>query len=51
MELYAKPRQRNPKFKALYENYMAFKNDAYLWTQVADYTFDTFQIRQRAKGG
>jgi TRAP-type mannitol/chloroaromatic compound transport system substrate-binding protein len=51
MDLYTETAGKNEKFKKIYDNYMAFKNDAYLWTQVADYTFDTFQIRQRAKGG
>jgi TRAP-type mannitol/chloroaromatic compound transport system substrate-binding protein len=50
-ELYAETSATNEKFKKIFENYTAFKNDAYLWTQVADYTFDNFQIRQRAKGG
>jgi TRAP-type mannitol/chloroaromatic compound transport system substrate-binding protein len=50
-ELYSETAAANPKFKKIHDNYMAFKNDAYLWSQVADYTFDTFQIRQRAKGG
>jgi hypothetical protein len=29
---------------------MAFRSDEYLWWQVAEYGFDTFMIRQRAKG-
>jgi hypothetical protein len=28
---------------------MAFKNEEYLWWQVADYTYDTFQIRTRTR--
>ena len=28
----------------------AFKNDEYLWWQVAEYAFDSFQIRSRARG-
>ena len=27
----------------------AFRNDQYLWWQVAEYTFDTFQIRTRTR--
>ena len=26
---------------------LAFRNDQYLWWQVAEYTFDTFMIRAR----
>ena len=51
MDLYAETSAKNEKFKKMYEAYNTFKNDEYLWFQVADYTFDTFQIRQRAKGG
>jgi TRAP-type mannitol/chloroaromatic compound transport system substrate-binding protein len=51
MDLYTETAGKNAGFKKVYDNYMAFKNDEYLWFQVADYTFDTFQIRQRAKGG
>ena len=29
---------------------VAFRNDQYLWCQVAEYTFDTFMIRSRARG-
>jgi hypothetical protein len=28
----------------------AFKNDEYLWWQVAEYAFDSFMIRARARG-
>jgi hypothetical protein len=27
----------------------AFRNDEYLWWQVAEYGFDSFQIRSRSK--
>jgi TRAP-type mannitol/chloroaromatic compound transport system substrate-binding protein len=27
----------------------AFKNDQYLWFQVAEYAYDTFQIRARSQ--
>jgi TRAP-type mannitol/chloroaromatic compound transport system substrate-binding protein len=27
----------------------AFRNDEYLWWQVAEYTFDTFMIRTRTR--
>ena len=39
----------NPDFKKILDNLMAFKNEEYLWWQVADYTYDTFQIRTRTR--
>ena len=50
LELYAETSAANPKFKKVHDHYMAFRNDQYLWWQVAEYTFDNFMIRQRAKG-
>jgi hypothetical protein len=29
---------------------MAFKNEEYLWWQVADYSYDSFMIRSRPRG-
>jgi TRAP-type mannitol/chloroaromatic compound transport system substrate-binding protein len=29
---------------------MAFRNEEYLWFQIGEYTYDSFMIRQRAKG-
>jgi len=40
----------NPEYKKVLENMEAFRNNEYLWWQVAEYTFDSFQIRSRAKG-
>ncbi len=40
----------DPKFKRVHEAYMDFRNNEYLWWQVAEYPFDNFMIRQRAKG-
>jgi hypothetical protein len=28
----------------------AFRNEEYLWFQVAEYSFDTFMIRARSRG-
>jgi hypothetical protein len=28
----------------------AYRSDQYLWWQVAEYTFDSFQIRSRTRG-
>ncbi len=38
----------NPDFKKIYDNLVAFRNEEYLWWQVADYTYDTFMVRNRA---
>ena len=40
---------KNPDFKKLYESQSAFRSDAFLWWQVAEYTFDSFSIRSRGK--
>jgi TRAP-type mannitol/chloroaromatic compound transport system substrate-binding protein len=40
----------DPKFQRVHDAYMSFRNDAYLWWQVAEYPNDNFIIRQRAKG-
>jgi TRAP-type mannitol/chloroaromatic compound transport system substrate-binding protein len=39
----------NPDFKRIWENIVAFRNDEYLWWQVAEYSYDTFMIRTRPR--
>jgi len=39
----------NPDFKKVWESIQAFRNDEYLWWQVAEYTYDTFMIRSRTR--
>src|SRR5215831_2122699 len=46
-EVNAETSATNPDFKKIYDNLMAFKNEEYLWWQVADYTYDSFMIRSR----
>jgi len=29
---------------------LAFRNDQYLWWQVAEYSYDSYMIRARARG-
>jgi TRAP-type mannitol/chloroaromatic compound transport system substrate-binding protein len=49
-EVYAETSAANADFKKVYDTTLAFRNDQYLWWQVAEYTFDTFMIRARARG-
>lgn len=46
-EIYADTSRTNADFKQVYDNMVAFRGDEYLWWQVSEYTFDTFQIRAR----
>jgi TRAP-type mannitol/chloroaromatic compound transport system substrate-binding protein len=39
----------NPDFKKVWDSIQAFRNDEYLWWQVAEYTYDTFMIRSRPR--
>jgi TRAP-type mannitol/chloroaromatic compound transport system substrate-binding protein len=48
-DLYAEIAKENAEFKKIYEPYMAFRSDAYLWAQVSDYNYDNYMIRTRAK--
>ena len=49
LELYHEVSASNPDFKKAYESMIAFRGDQYLWWQVAEYTYDTFLIRNRMK--
>jgi TRAP-type mannitol/chloroaromatic compound transport system substrate-binding protein len=40
----------NPAYKKVLDSMAAFRNDEYLWWQVAEYSFDSFMIRSRARG-
>ncbi len=46
-EVYAEINARNADFKKVYDSHMGFRNDSYLWWQVAEYTYDNFMIRNR----
>ena len=39
----------NPDFKKVLDSMQAFRNDEYLWWQVAEYTYDGFMIRSRTR--
>ena len=48
-QLYAETSAQNANFKKFYESLSAFRNDMYLWWQVAEYSYDNFMIRARAQ--
>jgi TRAP-type mannitol/chloroaromatic compound transport system substrate-binding protein len=48
-DIYAELAVSNPDFKKVYEAMVPFRNDQYLWWQVAEYGFDTFMIRARTR--
>ena len=39
----------NADYKKVWDSIQAFRNDEYLWWQVAEYTYDTFMIRTRPR--
>jgi TRAP-type mannitol/chloroaromatic compound transport system substrate-binding protein len=49
LDVYKETTAANADFKKVYDNIVAFRNDEYLWWQVAEYTFDTYLIRARSK--
>jgi TRAP-type mannitol/chloroaromatic compound transport system substrate-binding protein len=49
-EVYDELSAKNADFKKIYDSYKAFRNEEYLWFQVAEYAFDTYMIRARARG-
>ncbi|MGF9763981.1 TRAP transporter substrate-binding protein [Microvirga sp. 0TCS3.31] len=49
-EVYDEVSAKNADFKKIYESVRGFRNEEYLWFQVAEYAFDTFMIRARARG-
>ena len=50
LETYADLSAKNENFKKLYDSQQAFKKDAYLWAQVAEYGFDTYMMIQQRQG-
>jgi TRAP-type mannitol/chloroaromatic compound transport system substrate-binding protein len=49
-EVYDEVSAKNADFKKIYESVRGFRNEEYLWFQVAEYAYDTFMIRSRARG-
>jgi TRAP-type mannitol/chloroaromatic compound transport system substrate-binding protein len=48
-DMYAEITASNADFKKVYDSMVAFRNDEYLWWQVAEYTYDSFMIRSRSR--
>jgi TRAP-type mannitol/chloroaromatic compound transport system substrate-binding protein len=49
LELYNEVSATNPDFKKVWESTLAFRNDQYLWWQVAEYSYDSFLISNRSR--
>lgn len=49
LDVYKETSATNPDFKKVYDHMVAFRNDQYLWWQVAEYSYDTFMIRARLR--
>ena len=49
-QVYDELSAENADFKTIYESVKAFRNDGYLWFQVAEFSYDNFMIRHRSKG-
>jgi TRAP-type mannitol/chloroaromatic compound transport system substrate-binding protein len=45
LDVYADLSNTNVSFKKVYDHMVAFRNDEYLWWQVAEYSYDSFMIR------
>ena len=49
-EVNAETSAANADYKKVWESIVPFRNDEYLWWQVAEYALNSFQIRSRARG-
>jgi TRAP-type mannitol/chloroaromatic compound transport system substrate-binding protein len=47
-ELYGELSAKSPHFKRIYEPWLKFREDQYLWFRVAENTFDNFVYSQTA---
>jgi TRAP-type mannitol/chloroaromatic compound transport system substrate-binding protein len=48
-DVYREIAASNADFRKVFEAMMAFRNDQYLWWQVAEYTYDSYLIRNRTR--
>ncbi len=49
LALYREIAATNADFRKVWESMVAFRSDEYLWWQVAEYTYDSFLIRNRTR--
>lgn len=49
-EVYAEMEATNPGFKKLWESIKDFRRDYYMWTQVAEYQYDTYMMKKQIAG-
>jgi TRAP-type mannitol/chloroaromatic compound transport system substrate-binding protein len=49
LEVYAEVSAKNADFKKAWESMLAFRNEQYLWWQVAEYSYDSYLIRTRTR--
>jgi len=49
-QLYAELRDQSEDFRRIYDHLVAFRDDQYLWWQVAEFGYDAFMVRQRRGG-
>src|SRR5512132_2565833 len=48
-DVYAEVSKSNADFKKVWEAMLAFRNDQYLWWQVAELTYDSYLVRNRTR--
>lgn len=51
LDTYNEVSAKNAEFKKVYDSMIAFRNDEYLWWQVAELGFDAFMVRTLARRG
>jgi TRAP-type mannitol/chloroaromatic compound transport system substrate-binding protein len=49
LEVYGELSAKNADFKKLWESLLTFRNEQYLWWQVAEYSYDSYLIRIRTR--
>ncbi len=49
-DLYAEISAKNPAFKKIYDSMAAYRDQAFLWQQIAEYSFDTFMMIKQREG-
>ena len=49
LEVYAATSANNAMFKKVWDSCLAFRNDQYLWWQVAELSYDSYMVRNRSR--